>query len=1348
MFRMRVPWVPTEVDNDPEGSTPRRWIAIASIPLLVSGLFEQFGKTVFNTRLDRIIDPVRLASRSFSLWNPIRDMGSLEYQTIGFIFNFDLVFVLLNAMMIPTWVSERLYAGVVMAIALWGFVRLVDSLGIGSRLFRVIGGLAYALSPMILGRIGWRATETFGAAMLPWILVPLIRAASGGSVRKAAMRSGIAIALIGGMNASVTLALLPAPLIYLLTRERGPRRAQLLRWWLFSVVLATFWWMAGLYLYGAYTANDLRLTERVSDTTLPTTLFNVLRGSADWLISANGTTGLPAATSIATVIIPMLAIAVVTALGLAGLASTKMSSNRWLIGVFIVGVAIIGGAQTGIFANPLAAPYALILGGPLNAFRNVYKFQALVTLPILIGFTAMLSLASSIVMAYRDRTISRIFKSVLVGFALLVVAGAAFPVWNGKMLLPGFSEVPSEWAQARSFLEDDGVIRALSLPGMKSASYTWGTTQQTPLDWGGEIASAFRSQGPLGGPAELSYLDGATEQIARGGGPELEEYLRRGGFSHVVVANDVVPLEPLVPSPDAIATALKASGLELVAVFGASGFGLTNRSAVEIWRIPGASYVTAYDSSSLTWLSGDISSTKNISSQIFGDRPYVLVRDSVPKSLNPNYWMISDGNQRSVIQFGKNRNNQSYILSGDVNQINGNSVDSQRFVQDDVEHQTTSEIDGVRSVEASSTGPGPFVTNSPIFQPAHVVDGDPASIWLPDRADMSGSDPWWSVDFSSPTELSDTTIALAVGGFWRGTPVVVRTVTDAGSVESVLSPTNDPQSLPVVRGVTSHFRIEFSGKSIIEGGDSVGIRSIDFGTGAHPTWLRVPSELSEQFADPSTAAPAWVFDRLRPARDLMVSLTSEAEIRRIFDSPRALKQLVSAQGRARSKREVTDFVDTTPKLTIHASIVWGDEPLLAPRNLIDNDPTTAWIGSPNLTATSAPQIDARWNGVRTISGFRLSLFDGAARPSRVEVRAGGQVRTVDVGADGAVAFDQVTTDSLSIILHYGAVDGVAPQGAIGLSSLDIPEIRDLYPSPLNRSEVVSIDCAAGPKLTVGGQSIRFSASVTIGDLIDLTRVPLKSCGDSSVTVESGMNRLIAESSSVLAVDQVALFAPPLGASTVPEPRPLAIGIWRNDHRMMTIGPGNQNLVVVNEIYNRGARASLNGKQLESVVIDGWRQGFVVPSGEGGQILLTFGPDRMFRMFTFAGFGLLGLLVAGAFWPIRRGRGESPAAGEGILNHGWWWAIAIAIAVWVVGVAAVLLPMAWLLRKWRNWSTPSIAAAAFVCAMLVVVSGTDRIVIFRGVDAFQRWSVLVLSAIAFISVLVNLIPQQRSDDDGE
>jgi len=1331
----------------PGHETSRWWLAVASIPLFLIAFRDQFGKVVFNTRSDRMLDPVRMAARSFSLWNPIRDMGSLEYQTIGFLFNFDLVFAVANALLVPVWISERLYMGVVMAIAMWGFVRLVDALGIGTKTFRIIGGLAYAMTPMMLGRVGWRITETFGAVMLPWILVPLIRAARGGSTRRAAMRSGIALALVGGMNASVTLAILPAPLLFILTRQKGPRRRSLLLWWLLSVVLATFWWIAGLYLYSAYTANDLRFTETVAATTISTSLINIIRGAADWLIAINGADGVLASNALVRRIVPIVAIALVTALGSAGLARRRLPERRFLVTTFAVGVMAIGGAYAGILSNPLAASYSDLLNGPLNAFRNVYKFQALVTLPLIVGFTMIVTEIAS-----RIESVIPMGKRLVMAASVIVVIATAFPAVKGELSRPGFTSVPSEWQQARDFLESDEASRVLVLPGMQNASWTWGNTQQTPLEWGSEIASAYRWQGPQGGPANLAFLDAVEEQVSRGGGANLAEFLRRAGFSHVVVANNVSPNESSVPSPEAISAALEVSGLSVVAEFGDGGFGFSDRRALEIWGIPGASVAAMYDASSTAWMSGDVASPLGVPNAIFGDRAYVLARDTVPDSLVPSYWLITDGNQRSMIKFGKNRSNQTYIFSADDTTHEGMTIDLQRFVIDGIDHQTTAELDGIQSVTASSVGPGPLIRDIPSDQPSNALDGDFLTSWVPSRwrvfsAHPWGStDPWIEIEYSEPTDVETASISLMLGFLRSDLPVRVRTVTDAGAVESDLAPTEEPQPLAVVPGVTNRVRVEVSIDSFNNGGDVIGIRTLDFGTGAHPTWLKVPSELIDQFADPSTNAPGWVFERLRPALNLMASLSSESEIRRIFTVPRALDESIVAFGRPWDPKRVLSLIDVSPTLTISATKTWGDQPALAPRNLIDGSGSTRWIGAPHVEPLSPPTITMNWSGRRTIDEIRLGSVEGAAWPTSVDVVADGSFQTIAVPLDGIVRFDPISTDAVGITLHFDLPDDSVQPGAVSLSSIDIPAIADLYPGPVDPMSLIEVECGDGPSVIVGDQVVEFAASTTLGELMGARRIPLRTCGSSIVHLPAGENRLMAQTQdSLLKIDGLVLSAPPLGSTDVGTPRSLLIDRWRNDDRIITVGEGAQGLLVVNEIFNRGWVAMLNGNRLESTEIDGWRQAFVVPAGSGGTVRLTYTPNRPYRILTGLGFLLLALMVVLAFMG-RRSKDASDPIGPRQFPDWVVLLLVTGVAIWVVGLAALAVPLVWLLRRWRNWSTPFIAALGVLIATATVANSPNRLGLRSGWSSLESWVTSVGAAVAFLCVIVNLLPDRRGGDD--
>ena len=337
-----------EIEASNDVTTPPKWIAISTVPFLIGAFFQRFGEIVYLTRLDRVLDPFTMAARGFELWNPYGDMGALQFQQNGYWFPFDLWFGLTKALHIPPWISERLFIYVFLAIALWGFVRLADAFNIGRPSTRLAAGFAYAVSPVILSRIGWQSPFAMGVVFLPWALLPLVRASKSGSTRKAAAQSAIAIALIGGANAAVTVAILPLPLLYLLCRSRGPRRASLLRWWIFAVPMATLWWLVGLYLFGKYGPDVLQYTESVKATTAPTSLFEVLRGTADWVSRLPGGTN-PAGFALTLRTVPILATTLVAGVGIAGLARRHLPERTFLISSFVLGVAAVGGAFGGLF---------------------------------------------------------------------------------------------------------------------------------------------------------------------------------------------------------------------------------------------------------------------------------------------------------------------------------------------------------------------------------------------------------------------------------------------------------------------------------------------------------------------------------------------------------------------------------------------------------------------------------------------------------------------------------------------------------------------------------------------------------------------------------------------------------------------------------------------------------------------------------------------------------------------------------------------------------------------------------------------------------------------------------------
>ncbi|MGP8010535.1 MAG: hypothetical protein ACLPKZ_09820, partial [Acidimicrobiales bacterium] len=85
--------------------------------------------------------------------------------------------------------------------------------------------------------------------------------------------------------------------------------------------------------------------------------------------------------------------------------------------------------------------------------------------------------------------------------------------------------------------------------------------------------------------------------------------------------------------------------------------------------------------------------------------------------------------------------------------------------------------------------------------------------------------------------------------------------------------------------------------------------------------------------------------------------------------------------------------------------------------------------------------------------------------------------------------------------------------------------------------------------------------------------------------------------------------------------------FSGDNREILIGPGSASYVSLASNFNPAWSATLGGRALRPVRIDGWQQGWIVPAGRGGTISVTFGPESLYRISLLVGaFLLLGVFV--------------------------------------------------------------------------------------------------------------------------
>src|SRR5689334_17198626 len=187
----------------------RRWLTVVAGAALILTFAQSPGKIAPDTKLDLTANPLRFLARAFNLWNSELSFGQAQNQAYGYLFPHGTFFLAGHLLGLPGWITQRLWWALLLTVGFWGLLRVAEALGIGSPSSRVICAVAFALSPRVLTTLGSISSETLPMMLAPWVLLPTIvalRGNDGRSVRALAGRAGLAVALMGAVNAIATLA--------------------------------------------------------------------------------------------------------------------------------------------------------------------------------------------------------------------------------------------------------------------------------------------------------------------------------------------------------------------------------------------------------------------------------------------------------------------------------------------------------------------------------------------------------------------------------------------------------------------------------------------------------------------------------------------------------------------------------------------------------------------------------------------------------------------------------------------------------------------------------------------------------------------------------------------------------------------------------------------------------------------------------------------------------------------------------------------------------------------------------------------------------------------------------------
>lgn len=1313
----------------------RKWLPVVGAVALALTFAQSPGQVSPDTKLDLTANPLRFLARATNLWNSDLPFGQAQNQAYGYLFPHGTFFVIGHLLGVPGWVTQRLWWAVLLTVGFWGLLRVAEALGVGGPSSRVVGAVAFALSPRVLTTLGSISSETLPMMLAPWVLLPTIlalRGTSGRSVRALAAQAGLAVALMGAVNAIATLAgCLPAVIWWACHR---PNRLwwRYTAWWLLAMALATLWWVMALTQLHGVSPPFLDFIESSGVTTQWSSLVEVLRGTDSWtpFVAPNATAGAPLVTGSAAI----LGTCLVAAAGLAGLTSPAMPARGRLVTMLLVGVVLLAVGHRGGLASPVAHPVQAFLDAAGTPLRNVHKVGPVIRLPLVLGLAQLLSrvpLPGSAprpawlrAFAHPERD-KRVAVAVVALTALMVSTSLA---WTGRVAPPGtFGALPQYWQEAADWLRTHHAAtptpgRVLVVPGAPFATQVWGTSHDEPLQVLGDGPWGVRDSIPLTPPQTIRALD-SVQRLFAAGRPSagLADTLARQGISYVLVRNDLDPETSRSARPILLHRSIAGSpGLAKLAEFGApvgpdplAGFvndsGLRPRyPAIEIYRVsapanPGAPYFAATDQLARVDGGPEVLLRLDERRRLQGQPPLgpvLMTADARAAGLPVPQVAVTDTPVARETDYGRVDHHSSAIRApGDARHTYNRVPD---YPVPGAEPVVGGWTGGRITVSSSSADATAMPDVAPASAPAAAVDGDPATAWV-SNALQAAVGQWLQVDFDRPVTNAVVTLtpsATAVGAQVRR--ILIETVN--GSTTLRFDEAGKPLTAALPYGETPWVRFTAAATDDGSAGVQFGITDLaitqyDASGFAHPVQLRhtvlVPGpppgsaiagwDLGSELLGRPGCAPGP--DGVRCAASMALAPEEPANLSRTLTVPRPVSVTPMVWVRPRQGPKLADLI-AAPSTT-RAS---GDSDLVdilgSAYAAADGDPATAWTAPQRVVQhKTPPTLTLTLPRPTVVTGLRLAASRSMlpAHPTVVAINLGDgpQVRQLQVGELTTLWLHPRVTDTVSVSLLDW--DDVIDRNALGFDQLKPPGLAEVVVlgaggAPIapadaarNRARALTVDCDHGPVVAVAGRFVHTSIRTTVGALLDGEPVAALPCEREPIALPAGQQELLISPGAAFVVDGAQLSTPGAGLSSATVTS-AETGAWGPTHREVRVPESaTSRVLVVPESINSGwvARTS-TGARLTPIAVNGWQQAWVVPAGNPGTITLTFAPNSLYRASLAIGLALLPLLALLAFW--RTGRRQLADRPTPPWRPGAWAAAGVLAAGAVIASIAGVMVM--------------------------------------------------------------------------
>ncbi|MBU3706542.1 MAG: DUF3367 domain-containing protein [Mycobacterium sp.] len=1201
------------------------------------------GLIATDTKLDLTANPLRFLARAATLWNSELPFGQAQNQAYGYLFPHGAFFLIGHEIGLPGWVIQRLWWAVVLTVGCWGLLRVAEALGIGTRTSRLIAAAAFALSPRALTTLGSISSETWAMMLAPWVLLPVVLATSQrdtASPRMLGARAGVALALMGAVNAVASLAACLPALIWWAAHRPNRRWWRFTGWWLVASALAVAWWAVALVLLGRVSPPFLDFIESSGVTTQWTSLIEVLRGTSAWTpFVAPGST---AAASLVTQPAMVLATTLVAAGGLAGLALRSMPARGRLVAMLVIGLVLLTAGYADGLGSPVAQQVREFLDAAGAPLRNVHKLEPVIRIPIALGLAHLLGRIPLPGSAPRPVWL-RAFahpeddRRVAVGIVILTALTVATSLaWTGRLTPPGaYSAIPDYWHDSADWLTENNTGdplpgRVLVVPGAPFANQVWGNTHDEPLQVLGESPWGVRDSIPLNPPQTIRALDSVQRLIAAGRpSAGLADTLARQGISYVVVRNDLDPQDSRSARPLLVHRAIGGSpGLQKVAEFGepvgpgtVEGFvtdsGLRPRfPAVEIYRVlpeggsarAGAPYLS--DAADMARVAGGPESLLRIDERRRLLRqpplgPMLLTSDAQRAGLGTPVGdgvIVTDTPVDRETDYGRVDDHSSAVRAPGDERTTFNRVPDYPVQGAPL---ASGRWSGARLSASSSSSDATTLPNvAPASGPVAAIDRDPATAWV-SNALQPAIGQWLQVDFDRPVTNATLTVtpsATAVGAQVRR----IQVATTGGTTTVGFDQAGQPLTIALPYGETPWVRITAVGTDDGSSGVQFGITELSV-TQYDASGFANPVDVRHTVVVPpppgGSPVAAWDLgsellgrdgcadspDGVHCAASMAIAPEEPVTVSRTITVTSAIEVTPTVWVRARQGPRLADLVAAPGRAR-----ATGDADLIdvsgSAYAAADGDPRTSWTAPQNVVAhRSAPTVTVTLPAPAEVHAVRItpSSSELPTHPALVAIDLGDgpQVRSLD--GDSAQPVRPRVTDTIRVSLLDW--NDVIDRTALGFDQLKPPglaEVTALGPggAPIaaadaaaNRTRRVELPCGQGPVLAVSGRFVQTSVSTTVAALLDGEPIAARPCDSMPIALPAGEQELLVSPGEAFITDGVQL-AGPLAARLTPATEvPAEITGWSAERREITVARSpNTRILTVPESINPGWAARTPG----------------------------------------------------------------------------------------------------------------------------------------------------------------------------